>query len=760
LKSLYSGYGKAAAGLWLLFFCACLSVVVGRFSTTVDLGYFLPAAGNAEQQILIDRLGQGAGSQLWFIILPAGFAAEPVVASNQFALSLRGSGLFRSVANGQESIGPDSVPAVVFDNRYLLTDQDLSPAGFGGAVRDLLPDLLLAPDTATEEWLLADPYLAVVEVLEQMASNAPSDSLNWITADGTAYLVAEAIAPAYDVGAQLDILALVRDSAEQQFQRVPQTYGVGAYGAMLQKTIETEARFRTLLATAAIIIVLLFVYRRPALVLVSVVPLVLGALAALAAVTVFFGTVHGITLAFGFTLFGVAIDFPLHIFSHSRGGRRALPAIWPTLRLGAASTVLAYCAVAATGSLGLAQLGLFSAVGVSIALLASVSLVPWLLDGLTPVGTLPERDLAAAFSLSHRAWLPALVLALCLMILAVVGQSRVIWSDDLAALTPLPAATIAQDRVLRQRFGAPDIRYLVLLQSADKQQVLRHTEQLAAGLRSGSLVTGVQAVTDLLPSSSRQMQRRLAAEVFVRESAVVAAQEYGLVDDAFDEFVAAVDALPDQQELSVLSYRDTPFAAIAESALYERDGLWFSVLIPGQIASIPLLSVYLESAAGDPVLIDLKQASVSLVSDYRSSILLMLAIALMAIVILLVSALGVGRRLCWVLGGLLATFLSTLSINMLLFNSVSLFNLIALVLVAGLGLDYLLFSSRAAGASALASDYADSRHAITASMLSTAAAFAVLALSDVPILAGLGTTVLSGVLVAYAIAYLGIRRDS
>ena len=158
-------------------------------------------------------------------------------------------------------------------------------------------------------------------------------------------------------------------------------------------------------------------------------------------------------------------------------------------------------------------------------------------------------------------------------------------------------------------------------------------------------------------------------------------------------------------------------------------------------------------------MVDLKAASLGLVSDYRLRILLMLAVAGCLIVLLLGICLGVGARLYWVLGGLLTTFLVTLCINLLLFAAISLFNLIALVLVAGLGLDYLLFSSRTTDVNSSASDYADSRHAITASMLSTAAAFAVLALSEVPILAGLGTTVLSGVLVAYVIASLGVRRN-
>lgn len=735
--------------LWIL--CAVLSAftVFTRFNSTVDLAYFLPAAETAQERVLLDRLGQGAGSQLWFIVLPEGFSAEPLDASNEFKMQLENSGLFRSVYNGRQTLSVEALPDVIFANRYLLDDVDLSQSGLNAAISARIPDLTFALDPALEEVIAADPYLSSLEVLRNISADQSSATMTWVTPGGRVYLVAEALAPAYEIGEQQQIADLITAIANDQFGVVAETYGVGAYGVQLQRTIQSEAQFRSVLATLAIILVLLAVYRSLHVVLLSALPLGIGALAALAAVTLLFDQVHGITLAFGFTLFGVAIDFPLHVFSHGRRGRETLQGIWPTLRLGAGSTVLAYLAIAASGSEGLAQLGVFSAVGVSIALLVSMTLLPALLRDVNPSSDESVASPEPA-RLRHHIWLLVLLLGGAVLFR---GADH-LWSDDLSALTPLPAKTIERDRALRAEFGAPDIRYLVLLQSKDRDYLLKETLRVTEFLRRHpELLGSVQSVSDLLPPAVVQEQRIAMAAVFEPDFAIQAAREFGLVDDAFVAFSANVMELQRRPLLVPESYAGTVFEQSIASGLYEREGVWSSVLIPGQIADVAVLSEQLSDYAVEAVVIDLKQASVSLVQQYRARILMMLAIAFALICGVLLAALRPGRRLFWVAGGLLATVAGTLAVNLLLFGAISLFNLMAVVLVAGLGLDYLLFLSR--GVLVSDNSIADSRHAILASMLSTAAGFAVLASSAVPILSGLGFTVLTGVLIAFGVARLG-----
>jgi len=737
------------AGLWSALFCLSLIIVISRFSTTVDLGYFLPAPETLEQEVLTSRLGQGAGSQLWFLELPAGFSTQPYTAAEQYAELLRATGLFRSVATGASDISPEALPGVVFANRYLLADADFSAAGVSSAVADAIPDIMLAPDAAMESLLLRDPYYAALNVLERVGGNLGRVDVQWVTEDGAAYVLAESLAPAYEADAQQGVAAVVEQSALELFGVAPRAYGVGAYSSGLQETVRAEAQVRSLLATVAIVLVLLFMYRRVRLVFVSLLPLALGAVAALAVLTLVFDQVHGITLAFGFTLFGVAIDFPLHAFSHSRGGRRTLNSIWPTLRLGATSTVLAYIAVSASGSQGLAQLGIFSATGVLVSFLATRTLLPYLIaaEPETREPETRESGTTETAGISHRVWLPCFLIAFAF----VSYNYQDLWSDDLSALTPLPAETLKADRELRQNFGAPDIRYLILQQGEELQVLLEQVNGLSNSLREGALVSSVQAVTDLLPPESLQRKRMQALQVFDPDYARQAAVEHGLVKDALDAFASDTIELQGSDDLlSADSYSGTKLESVIASQLYQQDGVWYSVMMPGQVGDVAKLQQALPDSA---LLIDLKNASVSLVRNYRVSVLTMLLIALVAVTLLLLAVIRSGRRVLWIVGGLLATVCGTLGLSVLVFGSLSLFNLVALVLVAGLGLDYLLFMSRDAHDGA--TGHVDSKHAITASMLSTAAAFGILAVSAIPVLSGLGVTVFFGVLLAYLIASAG-----
>ena len=76
----------------------------------------------------------------------------------------------------------------------------------------------------------------------------------------------------------------------------------------------------------------------------------------MAVTALLFGEVHGLTLAFGVTLLGVTIDYPIHLFSHLHPGELPVDAmrrIWKTLRLGAITTCIGYLALVSTDFTGL-----------------------------------------------------------------------------------------------------------------------------------------------------------------------------------------------------------------------------------------------------------------------------------------------------------------------------------------------------------------------------------------------------------------------
>ena len=100
--------------------------------------------------------------------------------------------------------------------------------------------------------------------------------------------------------------------------------GPGAFSVEIGGRTQREASRIGTVDTIGLILLLLVAYRSWNAPLLGVLPLASAGLAGLAAVALRFDGVHGITVAFGFTLIGVAQDYPIHLFSHQRAGRVAV----------------------------------------------------------------------------------------------------------------------------------------------------------------------------------------------------------------------------------------------------------------------------------------------------------------------------------------------------------------------------------------------------------------------------------------------------
>jgi len=207
-------------------------------------------------------------------------------------------------------------------------------------------------------------------------------------------------------------------------------------------------------------------------------------------------------------------------------------------------------------------------------------------------------------------------------------------------------------------------------------------------------------------------------------------------------------------ELDKSTYVGSLFERLIDTAFYKRNGSWVSTVSLFGVANLEDLRALLAERVPDALVVDLKSASELLMERYRASVLQMLMLAVAVIVIYLIVALRSSRQVVWVLGTLVAAQSITLLAGMLLLNVLSIFNLIAAVLVAGLGMDYALFFSR--GEASLQGQR-DTSHAVTICAVSTCGAFTILALSSIPVLQSMGVTVTAGVATSYLLARAGRR---
>ena len=469
--------------IWLTLAATLVLVLLLRLNLSFDLSAFFPRETSLGNEVLLQQLSQGPGSRLLVIGIQGGTKAQRAETSRRMQEALAADRQFANVFNGELDLEEVSVPEPVKSGYLLMADVDLATPALAKAVQQRLRDLSLGGGATLRDIVAFDPYLVTLDLLQRLAP-AKMDGGLWLAADGSAVLLAETRAAGVDLVAQSQAI----DSVQQVFadsRGAPdmglEITGVGAFSVELEQTIRAEARFRSILASIVVTIILLVALKSLRLFFIAALPAGMGFLAGLAAVALLFDEVHGITLAFGFTLLGLAGDYPLHFFSHARGqsGLEAIKAIWPTMWLGAATTAIAFLAMVFLGSNGLAQLGVFSSCGVVVAALVTRYWLPVMLSVKDEVGDLGGPLVVPR--LSHMPAACALILALLVIQVMLPGG---LWNDELSALSPVDPGRIQRDRVLRSATTSSDMRYQLVLNAESVEQLLRESEQvdsLAAG---------------------------------------------------------------------------------------------------------------------------------------------------------------------------------------------------------------------------------------------------------------------------------------
>lgn len=763
--------------LWLVAL-AILGVWIQRTLTIgTDLRLFMPQASNAEERFLLQEIGESPGSRLLLLAVRGDEPTRLAQLSMELASALdehnrQQPAAFTLVANGDTD--RDSIPERLLPYRYLLTDAATRGAFDAKALRETLTerlrDLTSPAAGAIEQWVARDPTLETLQLAEAWLPAQEPQRLHgvWFDATGrTAMLVAETAAAAFDPPRQAAAIATLERTFEQIRGNSTASLtvsGPGAFAVLMQRRVSGEASSRGLLASMGIALLLLLAYRDWRVVLVGLLPLLSAALVGLATVTAAFGTVHGITLAFGFTLLGMAQDYPIHLFSHRRPGEAATATarrIWRPMITGVASTCIAYLAFLVAGVTGLAQLAWFTVAG----LLTAGFTTRYLLPRLLPADA-HDRSAQGGFArlaqwlhgLPRPVW-PAVILVL-VSVGAVATSRTPLWENDLSKLTPVPAELLREDTALRRELGAPDVRYLLVIHGSSAPAVLAATERQTAILESllrDQVIAGFDNATRYLPSRAVQLARRdaLPDAATLQAALANATGELPFARDAFQSFEADIAAARQLLPLTIADLAGTPLELRVGGMLFERESRWVGVTTFNQVRDPAALIGAFAGAGEDIAVIDMKRASETLVARQRGHIIKSLGIASLLLMLVIAFTLRSTSRAWRVLTPMLVTTLVTVAVLQVAGISLGLFHLVALALAAGLGLDYALFFEHT---STDASDQRRTLHAVLLCVASTWLVFVLLASSSVPVLRSIGVTVAVGVACNFLLALLISRR--
>ncbi|MBV9735394.1 MAG: MMPL family transporter, partial [Acidisphaera sp.] len=463
----------APIALALLVAIGLAAGVFSRIDLHTDMVDFLPQGRTPTTRFMLEELRSGAAATLILIGLegaPAGSLAE---ASRAMTDTLDRSGLFAFVNNGARM--DEAAAGFLFDHRYLLspatTAEAFSTAALHGDFASLLENLASSASPLVERYGLADPPGAFPALLRGAAGDSPVHLRQgvWFAGDrDRALIVAKTHAAGVDVNAQRH----VRNTIEAAFaQARPEgarllLAGPAIFTLEAALAIRADLRLIGIVSTILIVALLVWRFRSPWVIAAIAVPIVLSIAAATLAVQLVYGFVHGVTLGFGLTMLGVSVDYPVLLIGHRRIGE-ALPGtlrrIGKTLALTVVAGVLGLTGMLFSRFPGLSQLGLFSAVGLAVAALATRFVLGPLVVAadIAPASTgAPDWLLRLEGLRRRRAWflLPA---AAALLYLLAIGGPR--WERELARLSPVPGTEQALDAELRGEVGAPDVGQLLVV---------------------------------------------------------------------------------------------------------------------------------------------------------------------------------------------------------------------------------------------------------------------------------------------------------
>ena len=762
---------KAWAWLVWLAVVAASVVQVNRSTVVSDVSSFLPGPADAAQRLMIDQLRDGLSTRILVIGLDletaagktapsAAQSAALITASRALREKLAADPRFAWVSNGD----PDALGTErdrLFAARYLLApginEAMFTQAGLNQAFMQLEQALVSARGPLLRPLAAADPTLASLQLLERASRQAaPSSGAGvWLGAGGgAALLLMETRARGNDIAAMRTTIEAARGSAQEVLKQWPagearpqiEFAGSGYFNVMSHDAIGQDAEQLALLAMALVAALLLWALRSPRFLALALVPVASGALAGYAAVGWSNNTIHGITLAFGVTLIGEAVDYAIYtcVQSDERGAHS--PLFWRQVYLAVLTSLIGFAAMVFSGFAGLQQLGLFSIVGLLVAALCT----RWLLPPLLPRIALTGGD--------RFAWLPAFcrrlralrwpLLLVSLGACALLAERHAgMWQDSLDSLSSSSPVEDARDLRYRSAVGVPDLRSMISVRGASLEEALQRSAAATAVLDKlvqAKTLAGYDSPSDLLPSHALQRSRQAMlppAEV-LRERVAAAVAGTHLKAQAFEPFIEAVATSRTQPPLSPDYYAGTVLGAWLDTQIARSaDGVTVLILLRGANSNTALRQQLQQAQLAGVGMIDLKGDVEVLVAQYRQRAMAASLAGTAAIFLVLLLQLRRARAVLSMIATIVSTIVITSAALLLAKNQLTVFNLVALLLVVGVASNYTLFFST------LASEPQARQRASVSVLLAAAStfiAFVTLAFSATPVLATIGLTVSIG----------------
>ena len=764
--------GVAATALMALFLAQNLEV-------TTEMTDLLPSVDDRRLASIASGLAQSDLSRT--MILTVGGATPAAVhdAARELAAELAKDAEVAAI-----EAGPSAAIADAFADTYqphglqLLSDQpeielaaELTPGGLQRAAKNLKlqlnsPMALLVKQTAP-----ADPLLGFVGLLGTLERAQPAglvgDDGQFRSQDRQrAVLFLRTRHSAMDAATQAPLL----HNIEATFQTIQQRHsgrldlqqsGINRFAVASRRSIESDIARISTVSTLALVALFWALFRSSWLLFLAQLPISFAILCATAATQLVFGKIHGLTLAFGSTLIGVCIDYPIHYLTHQAllphptGPKANLRQLWTGLWLGAATTVAGFACLGWSSFQGIRQVAVFASVGVTAALLATRWWLPLLVPSVPK--HVPMQHKAAQWldrimrRLAQRRWLLLAMLAAAAAI-GLAGLPSLQWNDDLSALNALEPQLKAEDDAVRAQVSALEPGKLVVVTAPDLETALQRNDKLALQLAKAQdqgAIAGFRSLHTFVWSADLQRRNREQLRKnpqFLFDFAQAFGDE-GFRIEPFGPFMAAC-VLPSPSALTPVALQNTPLQALLRP---------FVTRLGQEPAILTFLSDVRDAAALTAALAPVEGATFfdqkafvnRAYAEYRATTWTLVLVGIFAVLLLVLLQYRSFTRTTIACMPAVIAGGATLGLLSLCGVSLNLLHLVGFVIVLCIGVDYGVYLAETA-------DRPESEPAtvlsVVTSSLSAVLGFGLLALSTNPVMRAIGLSTGIGVLLSLLLA--------
>ncbi|MBO4320642.1 MAG: MMPL family transporter [Treponema sp.] len=449
-----------------------------------------------------------------------------------------------------------------------------------------------------------------------------------------------------------------------------------------------------------VILILLLIFRSALPLAVSVVSILVSVSTAFAATHFVYGGLHILTLVLGTSLIGSCIDYSLHFFVNWKAnnaldsGAAVRKFLFKGLTLSLVSTEICYFILIFAPFDLLKQMGVFSMTGIMSSFLSVICIYPLF---RVPQESKRKIPLIKYYRHSTLARKKYLTLTVSCILIVLTGVIIAVHHKNLRIENDLNKLYTMEGRLKEDRQTVADITQYnpvgwFILHGKTEEELLQTEEFVCAKLEElgrGKAGGGYLAVSRFIPSIEHQKKSRAASKKLL----ALASEQYQMLGYEEGEELYLDEEFDSSEENYLLPGAELPAAVssiVSMLWLGQIEGEYYSVVMPvTNMAGDEYVRI--ASERSDSVIYENKIKDLGLGLDHLTLIVIvMFAIAYILILIVL-KFFYKWKHTLKIASIPLISVLVILAVNMVIGQPVEFFGLTGMILVFGLGLDYIIY---------------------------------------------------------------------